>query len=100
MLVWTADYPSARQNKKLPVLDVCMWTEGVVGGTVLKHKFYSESVANPVTIHPSSALPSSMNISTYRQEADFVLNSDAEWRSDRAPRAFFQTTRAPRQQQH
>jgi len=33
-------------------------------------------------------------------EADFILNSGAEWRNDRVPRASFQTTRAPRQQQH
>ena len=33
-------------------------------------------------------------------EADFILNSGAKWRSDRVPRASFQTRRAPQQQQH
>ena len=73
MLSWTADFPSAHQDGKLPVLDVCMWTEERVGGTVLEYEFYSKSMANPVTIPADSAISNSMKISTYRQEVFRVL---------------------------
>ena len=44
MLVWTADYLSAHQNGKLPVLDICTWTVEMDRGTFLQYEFYSKQI--------------------------------------------------------
>ena len=46
MLVWTPHFPSAHQNGKLPVLDICTWTAEKEGGTFLEYEFYSKPITN------------------------------------------------------
>ena len=75
MLVWTADFPSAHESGKLPVLDICTWTVEKEEGTYLEYEFYTKPIANPVTIPAESAVPKGMKIATYRQEVLRVLSN-------------------------
>ena len=75
MLVWTTDFPSAHQNRKLPVLDICTWTVEKEGGTFLEYEFYSKPITNPVMIPANSAMPKGIKIASYRQEVLRVLSN-------------------------
>ena len=75
MLQWTADWPSANLDKKLPVLDLSVWCQETVNGTVTLYKFYSKPMSNPVSIPANSALSSNIKFSTYRQEIYRVLRN-------------------------
>ena len=75
MLVWTADFPSANSNGKLPILDIETWTEETVHGTRTCYSFYRKPMANPVAIPQRSAIPTSIKFSTYRQEVTRILRN-------------------------
>ena len=75
LLIWTADLPSAHQDGKLPVLDICTWTVEKKEGTYLEYEFYAKPTANPVTIPAESAVPNGMKITTYKQEVLRVLSN-------------------------
>ena len=45
MLVWTADFPSAHQTGRLPILDIETWCEETSEGTLTCYSFYSKPMA-------------------------------------------------------
>ena len=75
MLSWTADYPSAHDSLKLPVLDVQIWVTETDEGTLTNYEFYRKTMANPVSVPAESALSKSVKFSTYRQEVVRVLKN-------------------------
>ena len=75
MLTWTADYPSANDSGKLPILDIETWCEETQNGTRTCYSFYSKPMANPIAIPASSAIPSSTKFSTYRQEVCRIMSN-------------------------
>ena len=75
MLQWAFDCPSANPDGLLPVLDLSVWCEETLEGTVTMYKFYSKPMTNPITISASSALPSGVKFSKYRQEIYRVLRN-------------------------
>ena len=77
MLRFTADFPSKHPSRKMPVLDICMWTSESEQGTVSHYEFYSKPMANDVSIPESSALSHNVKLSTYRQTAYRVLMNTA-----------------------
>ena len=75
MLVWTADYPSANNNRRLPILDIETWCEETAQGTRTCYSFYTKPMANPVAIPQRSAIPSSIKFATYRQEVNRIMRN-------------------------
>ena len=58
MLRWTADYPSAHSNNRLPILDIETWCSESPDGTLTNYSFYMKPMANPVVIPAASAISS------------------------------------------
>ena len=77
MLQWTADWPSANPENKLPVLDLSTWCQETSEGTVTLYQFYSKPMSNPVSIPANSALSNGIKFSTYRQEIYRVLRNSS-----------------------
>ena len=75
MLRWTADYPSAHSNSRLPILDIETWCVESAEGTITNYSFYMKPMANPVTIPSSSALSNSVKFNTYREETKRILRN-------------------------
>ena len=75
MLKWTADSPSSHDTGKMPVLDICLWTEETDSGTSFQYEFYSKPMANPVTVPANSAISHGVKLATYRQEVVRVLSN-------------------------
>ena len=75
MLKWTADSPSSHDTSKMPVLDICLWTEETDSGTSFQYEFYSKPVANPVNVPANSATSHGMKLATYRQKVVRVLSN-------------------------
>ena len=75
MLKWTADSPSSHDTGKMPVLDICLWTEETDSGTSFQYEFYSKPMANPVTVPANSAISQGVKLATYRQEVVRVLSN-------------------------
>ena len=69
MFWWTADFPSAHSNGRLPILDIETRCIETPAGTFTNYSFYRKPMAKPVAIPSSSAVPSSVKFNTYREEA-------------------------------
>ena len=75
MLTWTADFPSAHSNGRLPILDIETWSSESPEGTITNYSFYMKPMANPVAIPATSAISSSVKFNTYREEVKRVLRN-------------------------
>ena len=75
MLKWTADFPSAHTNDRLPILDIETWCTETQEGTVVNYSFYKKPMANDVAIPSNSAISSSVKFHTYREETKRVLRN-------------------------
>ena len=75
MLKWTADFPSAHSNGRLPILDIETWCSESPDGTLTNYSFYMKPMANPVVIPAASAISSSVKFNTYREEAKRILRN-------------------------
>jgi len=62
MLQWTADWPSANLDSKLPVLDLSIWCQDTLQGTVTLYQFYSKPTTNPVSILGSKGATSRIGL--------------------------------------
>ena len=78
MLRFTADFPSAHSNGRLPILDIETWCSESPQGTVTNYSFYMKPMANPVTIPSSSAISNAVKFNTYREETKRVLRNTSQ----------------------
>ena len=75
MLKWTADFPEAHDDQKLPVLDLALWCMETSTGTITLYEFYMKPTSSLVSIPANSALPVSTKFSAYRQEVFRILRN-------------------------
>ena len=67
------DYPSKHVDKKVPILDLKVWTEKREGTSVVVHEFYSKEISSKSVIHPRSAIPYKTKRTIMTQEVLRVL---------------------------
>jgi hypothetical protein len=76
------DYPSKHDDKKIPILDLKVWTERREGSSVVLHEFYTKEISSKAVIHPRSAMPYRTKRTIMTQEVLRVLlncNSLLPW---------------------
>ena len=75
MLRWTADFPEAQADQKLPVVDLALWCVETSTGTITLYEFYMKPMSSLVSIPANSALPLATKFSVYRQEVFRILRN-------------------------
>merc|ERR1712240_313932 len=71
------DSPYKHTDKKMPLLDIKLWTEKVENNgreyTIIMHKFYKKTVATKSVIHANSAISWSSKRTILTQEGLRIL---------------------------
>ena len=75
MFKWTVDCPSLNLSKKIPVLDLQLWTEETPSGTIIHYEFFRKEMANTTTIPSDSAFSWRQKMITFRQEAQRIMRN-------------------------
>ena len=68
-----ADHPSKHDDKKLPILNLKVWIQGVDEKLLLLYEHYRKEVATKATVHHRSALPARQKKTILTQELITIM---------------------------
>ena len=72
------DCPSRHIDKKMPILDIKVWTEEVNGRNLIMYEHYTKEVATKAVINAKSALPTESKRTILTQELLRIMTNCSE----------------------